>query len=229
MAERKTRRKPGRPALPPGERKLASLGFRPTPELRLELERAAQENGRSVSKEIESRLENSFLDEDSRNREFGGKALRALFRMLGAAAEIAEARTNKSWDKDQETYLTVKYAWEQLIRSLRPAPSPSWAKREAELNRQRDALPEYPVLPKAPHISMLVEGWPLGNPEEQKRIDQDGKRYYREMATYEKKIKKHETQRIIYHSLVDEHLRQYDLLESAGKEVAASLLPPHKA
>lgn len=50
----------GRPPKPEGERKLASLGFRPTPALRKLLDKAAKDNGRSLAQEISSRLERSF-------------------------------------------------------------------------------------------------------------------------------------------------------------------------
>ena len=57
-------KKMGRPTLPKDQRRGASMGFRPTPEIRQRLEAAAQENGRSMSQEIEHRLERSFIMED---------------------------------------------------------------------------------------------------------------------------------------------------------------------
>ncbi len=53
----------GRPPLSHKERRLASMGFRPTPEIRTKLEVAAAENKRSLSKEIEFRLEMTFRDD----------------------------------------------------------------------------------------------------------------------------------------------------------------------
>ena len=50
----------GRPRLAPGKRRGASMGFRPTPAIREKLEKTATENGRSMSQEIETRLELSF-------------------------------------------------------------------------------------------------------------------------------------------------------------------------
>ena len=58
--------KQGRPTMDPKKRKLASVGFRPTPKLRSQLETAAAEDGRSMSQEIVSRLEASFIREESR-------------------------------------------------------------------------------------------------------------------------------------------------------------------
>lgn len=59
-------RGPGRPPLPQKDRKLASVAFRPTPSMRDRLETAASANERSLTAEIEARLEHSFLVEDFR-------------------------------------------------------------------------------------------------------------------------------------------------------------------
>ena len=55
------KRKPGRPPLKPEERRLPSVAFRPTHDLRKMLEDAAANSGRSLSQEIDRRLERSFL------------------------------------------------------------------------------------------------------------------------------------------------------------------------
>ena len=91
MTKQRKPHRMGRPPLPPGEKKLPSVGFRPTPALRVSLEDAAQQHGRSVSKEIESRLERSVQSDEA----LGGPELYALFRLLGAAANLVEARTGK--------------------------------------------------------------------------------------------------------------------------------------
>lgn len=59
MAEDGAKRR-GRPPIPEEERKGANLTFRTRGSLRLQLEAAAQEAGRSVSEEIEHRLQISF-------------------------------------------------------------------------------------------------------------------------------------------------------------------------
>jgi len=53
-------------ATPKAERdaSLRAIGFRATPELRRKLEEAASQNGRSLSAELESRLETSFAQSD---------------------------------------------------------------------------------------------------------------------------------------------------------------------
>ena len=116
MARQQKPRKMGRPPLPPGEKKLPSMGFRPTPGLRASLEDAARRQGRSVSKEIESRLERSVQSDEA----MGGAELYALFRLLGAAANLVEAKMGKEWSADIETYFAVKEAWRPIIEFAGP-------------------------------------------------------------------------------------------------------------
>lgn len=60
MTDTNWRRRPGRPPLPEGQGKLQTLGTRITQELRDNLEQAALKSGRSLSAEIEHRLEKSI-------------------------------------------------------------------------------------------------------------------------------------------------------------------------
>ncbi|WP_123834626.1 hypothetical protein [Methylobacterium currus] len=53
-------RRRGRPALPAEDRKSTNLKFRTRPILRERIEAAAAESGRTVSEEVENRLEKSF-------------------------------------------------------------------------------------------------------------------------------------------------------------------------
>ncbi len=54
----------GRPVISDDHRRLSPMGFRPTPAVREKLEQAAVRNCRSLSKEIEFRLEASFIHND---------------------------------------------------------------------------------------------------------------------------------------------------------------------
>ena len=53
-----------RPTLKPSDKRLPAMGFRPTPKLREMLEAASRESGKSLSWEIEMRLEKSFWIEE---------------------------------------------------------------------------------------------------------------------------------------------------------------------
>ncbi len=104
----------GRPKLPPEKKRLSSTGFRPTPEVRAKLEAAARENNRSLSSEIESRLERSLGQEEDLYQSFGGKHVYAIARMLAAAVMAAECQMGKRWQEDEATYLLAKGTIEAL-------------------------------------------------------------------------------------------------------------------
>ena len=59
------------------------------------LEDSAKDNGRSLSEEIESRLEQSFLMTEEF---FGGRRTFILMRMMADMFQIAETRSGKRWD-----------------------------------------------------------------------------------------------------------------------------------
>ncbi len=54
----------GRPPLPPGEKRRPSMGFRPTAEVRYKIVAGAEASGRSMSAEIEHRLEMSYRESE---------------------------------------------------------------------------------------------------------------------------------------------------------------------
>lgn len=54
----------GRPSLPPERRKRNNVGIRMRDKLRADLQNAGAANGRSLSEEIETRLERSFWSDD---------------------------------------------------------------------------------------------------------------------------------------------------------------------
>ena len=82
----------GRPPLPPEEKRLPSMGFRPSLTLRKALEDAISVSGRSLSQEIESRLEQTFLRDEVKFDDFGGKEKYALARLFAVSANLLEPR-----------------------------------------------------------------------------------------------------------------------------------------
>ena len=101
----KSNRPTGRP--PRGEYadKRKTLTTRITAKLRKQLEQAAEKSGRSLSQEIEFRLEQSFHDREALYREFGGESSYNLMRWLALTFWVAEQVTKKPWSEDEETYL----------------------------------------------------------------------------------------------------------------------------
>jgi hypothetical protein len=104
----------GRPPLKPGEAKRASFNTRLRNALKERLDESARTTGRSLSEEIESRLERSF----DRTESLGGPEYEALFRMMSAAARVIEVRLGKSPFSDPEASGVARNAWRQIIDSL---------------------------------------------------------------------------------------------------------------
>ena len=107
------------------------MGFRPTPEVRKKLEGAAKANRRSMSQEVETRLEQSFEGDEA----LGGRQFRALFGLFGNAAVLIEQQTGKSCFKDWDTWVAVRGAWKRLGVNFGPLPSKGW--RRALLNASK--------------------------------------------------------------------------------------------
>lgn len=100
MAKQQKPRRSGRPALMPEKKKQSPVGFRPTADLKALLDQAAKENGRSVSKEIETRLEISFRGGDAIA---GGHKNASFFRIIGLVfGGISHGTSADSvWDRPQ--------------------------------------------------------------------------------------------------------------------------------
>ena len=175
MGKAAKRPKMGRPPLPVSERKLPSMAFRPTPDVRRKLEEAAAESGRSMSQEMQSRLEHSLQDQDAREREMGGRELLALFRMLGAVAEVIEERTGKKWSEDWDTGLAVQAAWKALIGRAMPSPS-------SEYRRAVNILDEFPPLPTLPELPKRPS---KGGLDPQSRLYKNEAEYQAALAQWE--------------------------------------------
>ena len=92
MARTTKRTKRGRPRLPANEKKLPSLGFRASLETRKKLEAAVARSGRTLSQEVEFRLEQSFLQDDAKFDDFGGKDKYTLCRLFADGASLLESR-----------------------------------------------------------------------------------------------------------------------------------------
>jgi hypothetical protein len=86
--------------------------------LKERLEESARAAGRSLSEEIESRLERSF----DRTESSGGPEYEALFQMMAAAARVIEVRLDKSPFSDPETSGVARNAWRQIIHSVTADP-----------------------------------------------------------------------------------------------------------
>ena len=115
------KRKRGRPPLPKAERKRGVLGFRARDDLRQWLTDAAKLSGRSVSEEIEHRLEQSFEIADSFRAAFG-ETNGDLMRAIATVIWLIERRTGKKWNEDNFTAIEVGVAIDGIVRALTRRP-----------------------------------------------------------------------------------------------------------
>ncbi len=134
------KRKPGRPPAGPYEGKRKTLSTRITPELRDKLEAASKASGRSLSQEIELRLDRSFETDVQLHEAFGGEHLYALARMIAAILALIESTSGKTWKTDRQTFEEVKAVIDKTLEALGPtAPT---APNDQKLLDYADSLGE---------------------------------------------------------------------------------------
>ena len=111
MVEEGQKRPRGGQTKPPLERKRNNLTFRARDRLKQDLEAVAAKNARSLSEEIEARLEQSFADDKA----LGGPEMARALRSFGPYVLAAEAKTGQRWFEDDETYTKVLEAFQEAL------------------------------------------------------------------------------------------------------------------
>ena len=135
MTKKPAKSKMGRPPLAPGKRRGASMGFRPKPETRGNLEEAAKANGRSMSQEVEFRLDQSFSEETYLALLCGDPDIAAFVREFLDAKRLIEAHLEKSVWEDLETHEAMQAALRRLLKQNAPSPSSNLKKKMAAYER----------------------------------------------------------------------------------------------
>jgi hypothetical protein len=126
-------RRPGPRPQGPFEDKRRTLTTRITDETRAALDAAAAANGRSLSQEIEFRLERSFAGErayaDMIQLAFGGAEPYGLLQVFIAMARQQEARKGDgtSWTQDKETFIRAVDAWKDFVEKQQNNPESNLA------------------------------------------------------------------------------------------------------
>jgi hypothetical protein len=120
--------KPGRPARHKGARLSKNRTFRVRPELDSVLAQAAQQSGRSVSEEIERRLDLSFKSEDVFTAALGGPELRdhALILIASFAAggrSDSNGRPPQEWLRDKDSYRQAFVGAAMAMINAMPSPT----------------------------------------------------------------------------------------------------------
>ena len=221
----KKRLRPGPRPRGPFQDKRKTLTTRITERTRKGLEEAAAAEDRSLSQEIEFRLEESFR----RDREFGGRELRGLFHMMTGAAEIIEDRTGKTFSEDVETFMAMKKAWDRLLSSYAPdfevyqkyLESIGFTRLESEFKRLESELPSLPTPPTPPEYPESFRKGLLDGASSPEQADYD-KRW----AAYQKKIERVRTKVNKWGRRFEEVQQHFREIDELGKNVALDLLPP---
>ena len=205
MARSEKSRKP-KPSRRVDRRKTTSTRIRP--EVRSLLEQAASQSHRSLAQEIELRLEQSFLDEEARDREWGGKRLHGLFRMMAGAFEIVEESRAKACTADWGTFSAVKDAWELLLfTSLAPKDQPYGDHLEAIGGPPEDfEMPPDPTPPKHP----MADRWVLAPSASESA---------KKLAAYEKKCWAYEKECVRWRNKADEYREKLDAVQQHRDEM----------
>src|SRR5690348_4340883 len=124
MNQQPVKRGPGRPPKPEGEAKRAYFQTRIREPQRQRLDAAAAVNGRSLSEEIEQRLEESLADEDrlvaALGRTYGRQAAAVMLlvgEVLGRAAPHMGFMRSFALE-GAEDWLNDPFAFEQAVRAI---------------------------------------------------------------------------------------------------------------
>ena len=165
--------------------------------LRAKIEAAAKDHGVSLNAETVGRLGRSFLDEEARDREWGGKKLHGLFRMMAGALEVIEQDRGKTCADDWGALSAVKEAWETLLFiNLAPKDQPFGDFLESIGGPPEDL--EMPSLPPPPKHPMADSGFPPSVPSEER------------MAVFEKECRAYEKARVRWHNEADKYRERLD-------------------
>jgi hypothetical protein len=110
------RKKPG----PVSRGKTATVIARVTPDTRKLLESAARKAGHSLSREIEDRLDASFIRLEKRVEEFGDVTTYSICRLIAIALSDIKRETGHPWHRHPWVYEQARAAIDQMLSYFRP-------------------------------------------------------------------------------------------------------------
>jgi len=116
------RKKPGAKSKGPYEQKIRTLTTRITEGTRKKLKKAATMSGRSLSQEIELRLNKSLDQDDVRYQDFGGEIQYRMCRMFADIANSIPTRAfqteNAHWTDSKGQFLLALGAWKAVMMKI---------------------------------------------------------------------------------------------------------------
>jgi hypothetical protein len=113
-------RRRGRPRLPTERVKQISLGLKVSTELHQKIVEGARRSGRSISGEVQHRVEEAYAGEER----YGGARCAAVLRRLATAAATVEARYQTSPFDDQLAFKGLRRSWTLVIDDEAPWKEP---------------------------------------------------------------------------------------------------------
>lgn len=133
-------RKRGRPAKPAGERKAHNLTFRTRADFRERLERAASNSGRSVSEEVELRIERSFeidhlirsldnlcsvfIDNGDRARQFATDIMATISSSQDLKSKDGRQVGSRDWANNLPTRIAIRAGVKIILDYYAPEADP---------------------------------------------------------------------------------------------------------
>lgn len=120
------------------DRKTATLSIRTSVDLRSKLQDSLEESGRSLTQEVEMRLEKSFQKDEF----VGGERNAAFLNMLGAGIREIELSTGRSWLSDKATWSKVVELGSELLNAREPEKN---TEPSGELGKSRKATKRLPM------------------------------------------------------------------------------------
>jgi hypothetical protein len=127
------KRRGGRPSRPPEPGERVVMSFRVTPDLKARLDQAAEQTGRSLTQDIELRLQQSF-DLETLLGEPSARTLTVLHILCGLATFETGG---KDWLDDPAAFTVVLNRWIDELERLGPRSSVTIARR---VEKVREAI-----------------------------------------------------------------------------------------
>jgi len=172
----------GRKPKGPFKGKTAVFTTRIRPEVRGALDRQAQRNNRSVSQEVEYRLEQSLEKPRLSEKALGAPRNRALGYIVARFGATIEQMTGENWREDKFTFEALKSAIDTVLFDLAPEGSAKPARRierslsgQAALRGRQALTPESVGASFAHGLLMQMEAMekpPLNHPKNERYADE---------------------------------------------------------
>lgn len=159
-----TKRKRGRPRKPDGEKRRNNVTIRMRDDVKRRMEEGAYSEGRSLSEEVEARIEGSLSREDDLVERFGGIGQYRWMLLLAATLQMVEKSTGEKWDEDAHTNALARGAIEECVDRFSPKHP------ERGLLKELSARSEGAVIAKAG-----LDGFFAGVRGEEEKRQREGK------------------------------------------------------